>query len=210
MSLTSTTILWGELAAEECGSMPLACLLRLVHRESRGVAGLKSGKPTKSGYAYGLTQVNPATLDFYNANHPSHPIKPESLRGKDSASARLQLRAGAWVWSWCYKTFSGQAKGSEWDRAAFADLAYAKGVGAFRQLLRDASIAGVPMTLAGLKAFRPNWTGSEDPFGHAEFIAAGTGEAVPGVQPIPPEAGGLLLAVLVLVGVLSLLTGVFA
>lgn len=183
--------------------VPPGCMMRLVERESQGVAGLKGKRESASGWPFGLTQITPIGLAEYNRLNPAAPISEASLMGTDAASARIQIRGGCFLWGIGWREYSNAPNG--YERAALADLAYAKGGRALRELIQAAAAAGYPATLNGLRSYDPTWTETEDPFGHAAFVAAGLGDPPPAVGSSPLVAIGI--GVLAGLGLLLLLLG---
>jgi hypothetical protein len=207
-ALSRKTQRWQPIVIEEAAraKVPFGCMMRLIERESEGVAGLKGKRKAKSGWPFGLTQVTPIGLQEYNRLNPHAPISEVNLMGFDVDSGRIQIRAGCFLWSIGWNEYKGAP--TDYDRAALADLAYAKGGRRLRELVAEAAAAGYPVTLAGLSTYDPNWTGTERPFDHAAFVAAGVGEPPDPLAPVGPSPMvAIAIGVLAGLGLLLVLVG---
>lgn len=210
MGISRSTLRWAPVIAEEAAraGMPYGCLLRLVERESGGVAGRVAIVGSPSGHAAGLCQVTPIALEEYNRLNPGAGIPLASMMGMDAASARIQLRVGSFLWMVGAHRWATMAP-DRYQCAVLADLQYARGGGALRKLVEEAGAAGYPATLDGLRSFRPEWGSPERPFSHAEFVAGGIDDPGPGPIPaVEPSTTTLIgIGVIAGLGLLLLLIG---
>lgn len=126
---------WDPLVTEELATakvpLPNELILRLIQKESGG----NVGAVRKGGSDSGLMQVIPNTLKDYNLRHGTK-YTIDDLRGKDTASARIQIRVGIGVishyWRRAYKYMNerGVQDIDIDDLAHIADLFYRAGPGA--------------------------------------------------------------------------------
>lgn len=122
----------GELAAAKI-PLPDDLILALIWTESRGHPGTTN---EKSG-ASGLTQVMPATLEWYNRQTGSRALL-SALRSPDNP--REQIRVGIWVlgqfWRSAYRYLRSRLQETPVDEIGrIADLFYVAGPGATRRKL---------------------------------------------------------------------------
>jgi hypothetical protein len=187
-AVSRNTLRWESIVAEEAAraGVPFGCLLRLIERESGGVAGRVAAVSSPSGSAAGLCQVTPIALQEYNRLNPSSVVPHAALLGVDAASARLQVRVGAFLWGIGWKRWATFAQNT-YERAVLADLQYAQGGKALGQLVEQARSMGYMPTLDGLRTFAPGWGKPEHPFAHAAFVAAGVDETPGPLDSVEPS-----------------------
>lgn len=155
---------WEPIVSEELSArgvpLPNDLILRLIQKESGG----KAGVVRKGGSDSGLMQVLPNTLkDFNKRNGTNYTI--EDLRGKDDASARIQIRVGIgvishyWRRAYRYMNDRGVQDINIDDLAHIADLFYRAGPGATMKQLDKLS----SLTWPTIDAAFPDWPPMKHP-----------------------------------------------
>lgn len=138
MALPKQVMRWQPVIDEEIARAgypwPSELILSLISYESGG----KPGAVNPSSGASGLTQVMPATLDWYNSATGSK-IPLETLRASTNQAARLQIRTGMWVlgrfWKAAYKWIREQRDTVPLDDLVhFGDAFFAAGPGKVKKL----------------------------------------------------------------------------
>lgn len=165
---------WRSIVSE-VSDLPADLILAIIELESGGVAGRCS-----SANACGLMQVKPSVVETYNRSH--RPISFDRMRGHNTDDARAQIAIGSWFLEVqlknAHRMDPARAPWPEgpitpWQIHA-ADLAYARGPGAFQELRRRANAAGYPDDIDGWQTYRDRkwstWT-SENTFFHARAAA---------------------------------------
>jgi len=142
--------------------LPADLPLAVMKRESGGVAGAVN----PSSGASGLMQVMPIALQDYNQNH-SQQYTMSQLRGKDSLSAKIQIRVGLWIlqrfirgaYNYLKKRLGEVALD---DLIRIADTFYAAGPGTAKKRLNKLPNP----TWTSVKSTYPKW----DRVGPAELV----------------------------------------
>lgn len=164
----------------ECKDIPPDLVLAIIKHESAGIIGRKasigckcgdipdvSGKLHRVCHAYGLMQVIPATVNWYNQNaSQNEKATYEDVTGEDERAARIQIRIGcaylAFINHWLNQKFPAACPAKSLseatnDQIALVITAYAVGHGATAQKLRALHSAGKKMSFANIKKTFPTW-----------------------------------------------------
>jgi hypothetical protein len=164
----------------ECKDIPPDLVLAIINNESSGQIGIKGRVktrsayiPTQSGdmkqanYAFGLMQVIPSTINWYNQDVEGNDIATyEDMIGNDERSARIQIRVGckylAFVNNYLHKKFSEELPSKSLSEANDSQIAlvatgYAVGHGATKKKLQTLKDKGLGLTFSNVKKEFPNW-----------------------------------------------------
>ena len=116
--------------------------------------------------AYGLMQVIPSTVAWYNQLHPKDFAYFEDVSGKTERAARMQIRIGCWLLAHNVRmlhkfdpqAFPGTSPGTASpEQLGQALIAYAIGLGALRKRLRVLKEKELPLTQGSLHEQFPLW-----------------------------------------------------
>jgi hypothetical protein len=170
---------WRKYVIWENRGFPVDLILSIIDHESGGHAGRRAAVACKPGelakvdgskvtlnHAYGLMQVIPSTVAWYNQIHPSEPAYVEDIKGTGERASRLQIRIGVWLLAHNLRqlfnldpvSFPGQnASSATPDQIMSALVAYAIGLGALKQRLEILKSEGRALTLNSLGERFPLW-----------------------------------------------------
>lgn len=165
----------------ECKDIPPDLILAIIKHESNGTIGRPGGVNTKCGNvptvnggvkkvckAFGLMQVIPSTVAYYNSqqSNPNNKATFEDISGTDERAARIQIKIGCFYLAFAnhfihklypldFPAFS--LSSATPDQIKVALTAYAVGHGALKQKLDALKDEKRKLSFDNLKKYFPTW-----------------------------------------------------
>jgi len=165
----------------ECKDIPPDLVLAIIKHESGGTIGRPGGVKTKCGNvptvngglkkvcrAYGLMQVIPSTVNYYNSQQsdPNDRATFEDISGKDERAARMQIKLGCFYLAFANhflnKTYpvdfpAVSLSTAKPDQVKAVLAAYAVGHGAIQKKLNALQEQNRKLTFSNLEKYFPDW-----------------------------------------------------
>jgi len=196
---------WRTFASWECKDIPPDLVLSMIKAESGGVSGIVSSAtipsaviPRENGgeerlsHAYGLMQIPPSLVSWWNENQTPK-VTVEEVSGKDERAARLQIRLGCFSFASCVnglhkydpRAFPGVSPGKAPDnQLKMALIAYKMGLEPLKKQLNALKAQKSRLTSDELAKRYPGNPASYAASVWYEYIKNRTG-VIPGQQPRP-------------------------